>query len=199
MAAPLLAREPRVRTAQPGVRCKPVNPVSKKLVDFDVLALWQALDDRRQEREVSWRQVMEEINSASPEMPSIHPMSYSTVQNIRKRRAATCQHALALIRWLDCPPERFLTGQSVVQPKPLPIAPPDRRPRWDIRLLADALDSKRRERGLTWKNLAQQLDCNASQVSGLRNRRYGISIVLAMRITQWLRRPAADFIVAANW
>lgn len=38
------------------------------LRDFDVLALWQAVDDRRQDRGISWRQVMDEIGSAIGDM-----------------------------------------------------------------------------------------------------------------------------------
>lgn len=36
-------------------------------------------------------------------------------------------------------------------------------------------------------------------LTGLRTARFAISMRLAMRIAQWLERPAADFIYAARW
>jgi hypothetical protein len=33
----------------------------------------------------------------------------------------------------------------------------------------------------------------------VRNARFAISMTVAMRITQWLERPASDFIYAAGW
>jgi hypothetical protein len=37
-----------------------------------------------------------------------------------------------------------------------------------------------------------------AKLNCLRTARYAIQITLAMRITQWLQRPAADFIYAAQ-
>jgi DNA-binding XRE family transcriptional regulator len=106
---------------------------------------------------------------------------------------------LGMLRWLGRPPECFVPHETDLPKAPLPKAGPDRRLRWDIWAMAELLDAERRSRGLTWNQLAQELACSSNQISGLRRRRYGISIQLAMRIARWLRRPAADFIVAAEW
>jgi hypothetical protein len=39
----------------------------------------------------------------------------------------------------------------------------------------------------------------SNQLTGLRSVRFAISMRLAMRITQWLERPASDFVYAARW
>ena len=81
----------------------------------------------------------------------------------------------------------------------LPVVGHDKRLRWNLAALADALDARRRERGLTWKALAAELGCTKHQVSGLRTVRYASGMRLAMRIVQWLDQPAAAFIYAATW
>jgi hypothetical protein len=81
----------------------------------------------------------------------------------------------------------------------LPVAGRDERLRWDLGALAETLDARRRELGLTWKALATELGCTAHQVQGLRTVRYAIGMRLAMRMVQWLERPAAAFIYAASW
>jgi hypothetical protein len=129
-----------------------------------------------------------------------HPISPSTLTGMAKRAATSCQHALIALRWLGRTPESFLRGGagSLVS-APLPKAGPDRRLRWDLAGTYDALDARRRERGLTWPLLARRLRCSPSQLTGIRTARYAIEIKLAMRIVQWLERAAADFVRAAEW
>ena len=61
------------------------------------------------------------------------------------------------------------------------------------------MDTKRHQEGLTWQQLADLLGCTSSQLTGLRTARFATGMDLAMRIVQWLDRPAADFIYAAKW
>lgn len=173
--------------------------MTRQDTSFDVVALYNAVDAQREARGISWRQVMDEINHASPLLVDKHPFSLSTVKNIPKRRDVTCQHALALLRWLKRSPESFVPDGNNVRGVPLPETDPARRPRWDIHALGRALDAERRRRGLTWKELAEEIGCSISQINSLTKRRYGIPMQLAMRITRWLRCPAGDFIVAAEW
>jgi hypothetical protein len=72
-------------------------------------------------------------------------------------------------------------------------------PRWNLKELHAALDARRRERGLTWVQLAGVLRCTPSQLTGLRTARFATGMTIAMRSVQWLERPAADFIYAARW
>jgi hypothetical protein len=81
----------------------------------------------------------------------------------------------------------------------LTSAGPNRRLRWDLAALYDALDARRRERQLTWVVLARQLRCSVHQLTGIKTARFAIGMKLAMRIAQWLERPASAFIYVAAW
>ena len=169
---------------------------------FDAVAMYNAMDAQRTARGLTWRQVVDEIWEQSAVLNarrSDHPISPSTVMNIPKRRDTTCQHALFFLRWLDRSPESFVTGGSPHLDVPLPATATDQRPRWDLKALYEALDEERRVQNLTWPQMAVQIRCSPSQLSGLKTVRYAISMRLAMRITQWLGRPAADFVYPAEW
>jgi hypothetical protein len=55
------------------------------------------------------------------------------------------------------------------------------------------------DRGLIWLALAEILRCTPLQLTVLRTAKYATGMKLAMRIVQWLGRPAADFVYAAKW
>ena len=127
---------------------------------------------------------------------------------MRKRRAGSNDFdAIALYEAMDRQrinrgliPESFLSVVAAnVDGTALPSAGSNRRLRWDLRALYDALDSRRRERQLTWAELAGQLRCGANQLTGIKTVRFAIRMTLAMRIVQWLERPASAFIYVADW
>lgn len=104
-----------------------------------------------------------------------------------------------MLRWLGRAPEAFLTGPTVpVGDVRLPEPGPGSRLRFDLPGLHAALDQRRREHGLTWARLADELGCTSSRLTNLRGARQA-DMDLTMRITQWLGRPAADFVHAASW
>ena len=157
--------------------------------DFDIARLWEAMCTKRESKGLSEKQMMDEINLANNNRV---PMSLATVKNMVRRNNTTCQHALHMLRWLDKTPEGFLV--DVQANGSIPFSD-EGRLYWNIRTLAGAVNDEKEKQGLTWKQLAQELKCSQNQVSGLHKIRYGISIHLAMRITQWLKRPSTDFIV----
>lgn len=165
--------------------------MSKTLGTFDVSALYAAMDQARQERGLSWRKMADEMNTRA-NWPA-HPLSPSTIVNMGRTGVTSCQHALGYLHWLGRSPESFVSGFHG-DPR-LPELPSGR---WDIPLLAQALDTRRREKGMTWGEVAREIGCSAGQLSGLKRIRYGISIVLAMRIVAWLDRPSVDFIHPAT-
>ena len=173
------------------------------MFDFDGLALYEALDAQRQAQGLSWQGVANEIWSLSAELNDRrkdHPIAPSTIQNLGKRGATSCQHALFFLRWLGRSPESFLPGAPESAPEGyLPAVGADRRLRWNLKELHAALDAQRRDRGLTWVQLAGVLRCTPSQLTGLRTARFATGMTIAMRSVQWLERPAADFIYAARW
>jgi transcriptional regulator with XRE-family HTH domain len=79
----------------------------------------------------------------------------------------------------------------------LPDPGPDSRLRWDLAQVHAALNEERRRQGLTWAGLAEQIGCAPSRLTNLRTARMA-DMALTMRVTQWLRRPAAAFIHPAG-
>ncbi len=172
-------------------------------IDFDIAALFDALDSQRLSRALSWQGVAQELwnqSAALNAQRNDHPISASTLTGMAKRKDTTCQHALFMLRWLGRTPESFMPGSMAdANRTALPFVGPDQRLRWDLPKLYEALDSKRRERSFTSPQLAHELRCTPSQLCGIKRARFAIGMRLAMRIVTWLDRPARDFIYAANW
>jgi hypothetical protein len=171
--------------------------------DFDVAALYDALDGQRRARGLSWRQVADQISAQHARWlarrgDSAHPLSPSTLTGMRERRSITANHALGMLLWLGRTPESFVGGDDTRDDTMLPVVGPDRILRWDSVALHRELDAQRRERGLTWQRVASEVRCSPSQVTGLARLRYSPSIVPAMRMVRWLDRPAAEFTIAVD-
>jgi hypothetical protein len=170
--------------------------------DFDVQALFEALDTKRQAEGLTWRGVAEAIwdqSAALNDRRRDHPISPATLTGMPKRGATSCQHALFMLRWLARSPESFVAGVKPEGGTALPKVGSDRRLRWNLRQLYEALDARRRDQQLSWNELSRILSCTDNQLTGLRTARFATNIVLAMRIVQWLGRPATDFIYPSTW
>jgi hypothetical protein len=170
---------------------------------FDTAALYLALNDQRTRLGLSWQAVANQLWELSSELNDRrkdHPISPSTLTNMGKKPRTSCQHALFMLRWLGRTPESFLKGTTENDERfALPVAGRDRRLRWALKLLYASMDEKRRHDGLTWPALAAVLDCSPNQLTGLRTAKFATGMDLAMRIVQWLDRPAADFVYPATW
>jgi hypothetical protein len=175
----------------------------QEIRSFDTAALYAALDARRTELGLSWRQVANQLWEQSAELNDRrrdHPISPSTLTAMASKPRATCQHALFMLRWLDRTPESFLEGGVADEPRfALPRGGSDRRLRWNLKLLYQTMDEKRGAESMTWPEVAATLGCTPSQVTGLRTAKFATGIDLAMRIAQWTGRPAAYFVYAARW
>lgn len=106
-----------------------------------------------------------------------------------------------MLRWLGRTPESFLVGVDDGDDArfALPVAARDRRLRWSLKLLWATMDEKRRGDDLTWRQLADLLQCTSNQLTGLRTARFATGMRTAMNIVQWIGRPAADFVYPAKW
>jgi hypothetical protein len=171
---------------------------------FDALALYEALDAQRSARGMTWRHAADDIWNQSADLNRrrpAHPISPSTLTGIAKRGDTTCQHALFFLRWLGRTPESFIASPSYDPgvSAQLPSVGPDRTLRWNLAALYEALNAKRIEQALTWKELAPRLYASEHQLTGIRTARYAIGMKLAMRIVQWLEQPASAFIYPAEW
>ena len=175
--------------------------------EFDGNALYAALDARRQAEGLSWTAAAAAIWGLAATLNAArdarglanHPISPSSLTTLGARGNTSCQHALFFLRWLDRTPESFLDGAGPDDGVPLPACGPDRRPRWNLKSLHAGLNEVRADRGATWAQTARDLRCQPGQLTGLRTARFATGIGLAMRITQWVDRPAADFIYRARW
>lgn len=71
-------------------------------------------------------------------------------------------------------------------------------PVFDGAALMAELSARRVASGLEWPALATQPGCTPSRLTNLRTARLA-DMDLTMRPTQWLRRPAAEFVHPATW
>ncbi|MEP7088582.1 MAG: hypothetical protein ABI776_00635 [Nocardioidaceae bacterium] len=170
---------------------------------FDCEALFNALDAQRKGRGVGWYELADELwqqsSALNAERTGDHPLCGGAVQRLPVRGATSCQYALFMLRWLHRAPEEFLTGPvRDVGDVRLPETGTDSRLRWDLAQLHTVLNEQRQHCGLTWAVLAEELDCTPSRLTNLRIAR-SADMDLAMRLTQWLGRPAAAFIHPAQW
>ena len=172
------------------------------LPGFDMAAFYAALDSRRREARLDWYQLAAELWDQSADLNAEladHPLCGGAVSRMGSRGATSCQYALFMLRWMGRAPEEFLAGDPVdVGDVRLPDAGPDTRLRWNLAQVHAALNERRRQLGLTWADLAEQLDCTPARLTNLRTARFA-DMDLVMRITQWLGRPAADFVHPAAW
>ena len=170
---------------------------------FDAAALYLALDAHRTELGLTWKGVADQIWAMSSDLNELrtdHPISPSTLTGMAKKPRTSCQHALFMLRWLGRTPESFLRNSSADDVRfALPEAGPDRRLRWSLEALYTTMEEKRRQEGLTWPGLAGILGCSPNQLTSLRTAKFATGMDLAMRIVQWLGRPAADFVYLATW
>jgi hypothetical protein len=204
--APKSAEVRRVACVLVGARA---GGLGRKVADvqelsvFDCRALFAALDAQRQEHALGWYELADLLWEQSADLnarrPDDHPLCGGAVQRLSVRGATSCQYALFMLRWLDRAPEDFLSGSvRDVGDTSLPRTSAGHRLRWDLRELHTALNAQRQQKGLTWADLAAELDCTPTRLTNLRNARLA-DMTLAMRITQWLGRPAAAFIHPADW
>lgn len=179
-----------------------MTSVSTKLPTFDFSAFTAALDAQRRAQGLTWMQLADELWAQSEDLNARlgdHPLCGGAVSRLPTRGDTSCQYALFMLRWLDRAPEEFLTGPVAdIGDTRLPDSGPEARLRWDLPELYVALDRQRQGRGLTWAALAGELDCTPSRLTNLRTARQA-DLALVVRVTQWLRRPAADFIHPARW
>ena len=172
------------------------------LPHFDVDAFSAAFDARRRDLGLGWYELADQLWEQSADLNAQrmdHPLCGGAVSRMHARGATSCQYGLFMLRWLGRSPEDFLSGPIIdVGETRLPDAGPDRRLRWDLPELHAALNHRRTELRLTWAEVAREIDCTPGRLTNLRTARLA-DMDLAMRVTQWLRRPAADFIHPSGW
>jgi hypothetical protein len=160
---------------------------------FDLVAVYRALDEAREELGLSWSALTKRINAQFSGTGAI-PMATSTVRGLRTRRVVEGDGVLQMLVWLGRSPESFVPHHplAVAPEAMLPVVGPDRILRWDPPALHRAVDELRVERQLTWAQLASEVGCSVATLTGLA-RAQRVAFPGVMAIVGWVGRPAADF------
>src|SRR5262245_28098655 len=122
--------------------------------DFDLRALYEALDVRRRERDMSWLAVAREVGRFRT-----RGVAASTITGLRDKRVGEGDGILQMLLWLGRTPESFVPGRKDADSDHyrLPAVPSHQVLRWDTRALFLALDAQRLERQLTWAEVAREI------------------------------------------
>jgi uncharacterized protein YfiM (DUF2279 family) len=155
---------------------------------FDILALYEALDDRRRASNLSWAAVARSIGG----------ISASTLTGLRQRRVVEGDGVLQMLRWLNRAPESFLRRPRSTPTEHLPGVAPGEVLRFDARAIYAALDTRRAANQWTWSQLAAAIGgVSASMLTHL-DRGGRVSMPSIMRVVVWLGQPTASFTRASK-
>ena len=170
------------------------------MADFDLKALFEAIDERRVADGLTWAGVARALRRPDADPTVTRPIAVSTIQGLRTTHLAEGDGVLGMLRWLGRAPEDFVPGHPLAgSPETtLPTPGPGMLLRWDAPALHAALDSQRRHLDLTWTELAGEIGCGPGQLTGLAAAQR-VHFPLVMRHTAWLGRPAAHFTRQSAW
>src|SRR5262245_43837407 len=78
--------------------------------DFSLAALYEALDDVRNARGISWAAVTREINARFCDVPGHRAIAASTISGLRDKDMVEGDGVLQMLVWLRRSPESFVPG-----------------------------------------------------------------------------------------
>jgi hypothetical protein len=166
--------------------------------DFDLRALYEALDEQRRSRDLTWAALSAEV---SRHRTRLRPIAASTITSLKDKRVAEGDGVLQMLLWLERTPESFVRGIPDAGAPHFRLPPLTRGQilRWNTRALHVALDARRREQRLTWTEVAREVGgftpgMLAKLESGPR-----IGFPRVMRLVRWLGTPAVAFTRIAQW
>lgn len=160
--------------------------------DFDLRALYDALDEQRRRREMSWASVTREVNHFKT---AGHPIATSTITGLKNKAAAEGDGVLQMLLWLGRTPESFVPGMEEADAARFRLPEPGGGQvlRWDTKALYSAMNCRREAEETSWQQVAQQVGGFTPRM--LTNLAEGgrAGFPGVMRIVRWLRQPAATF------
>lgn len=162
--------------------------------DFDLQALYAALDERRRQLGLTWAGAMRQINAGGP-VAAARPVATSTITSVKTKQLAEADGVLQMIRWLGLAPENFIQDcpPHLLEAAALPAVAANEILRFDTRKLHEAIDAERKRRKITWQQVARETGVADSHARGL-SRGGRTAFPAVMRLTAWLDRPATDFV-----
>jgi outer membrane protease len=118
--------------------------------DFDLGALYEAIDEQRRSRKLSWAAATREINR---EKTGGRPIATSTIKALQTNTLGEGDGILHMLVWLQRTPESFVSGfpDADAERFHLRDVPIEQMLRWDTGALYSALDTKRQESEMSWR------------------------------------------------
>ena len=120
--------------------------------------------------------------------------------SLRRSRVAEADGVLQMLRSLGRAPESFVPDDRSAELMSANLPDADAREilRFDTRTLYEALDTRRVTLALTWQQMASMTGVPATQMRRLaKGSRTAFPDV--MRLTAWLKLPAAHFVRASSY
>ena len=166
--------------------------------DFDLRALYDALDGERRSREMTWAAVTREVNRF---VTVLRPIATSTITGLKHKPVGEGDAILQMLLWLRRTPESFVPGVPDAGAERFRLGELRKGQilRWDTRALHAALNAERQAKGLLWSEVARHVGgVTPNTLTNLaRGGRTGFPPV--MRMVRWLGQPAAAFTRVARW
>lgn len=158
--------------------------------DFDLTALSEALDIRRRELDLTWQEVALQATDR-PGRRSGRRIAASTFKGMSQRVSVRDTVVLQALRWLGRTPESFVPGLGDTPARRIPDDD-NGRPALDTRAIYLAVDDKRANLGLSWREVGDEVGLSPGSLTRLAGGT-GMGFPQVMRIFQWLERPVAEF------
>jgi hypothetical protein len=166
--------------------------------DSGLRALYEALDERRQSRGLTWAALTAEVNRHRTQL---RPIALSTITSLKDKRDAEGDAVLQMLLWLERTPESFMPDMvdRDAWRFQLPRLKTGQILRWNTAALHAALDAARREQRMTWTEVAEAV--SGFTPAMLTNLASGprIGFPRVMRLVRWLGQPAVSFTRVAQW
>lgn len=124
--------------------------------DFSLRALYDALDEQRRARSLTWAALADEVNHTRTRL---RPIAVSTIKGLKEKPRGEGDGILQMLLWLRRTPESFMRGIDDPQSECFcrPRLAVGQILRWDTRALHAALDARRRRESSTWAEVARQI------------------------------------------
>jgi hypothetical protein len=166
--------------------------------DFDLFALYEAIDKRRREREMNWTSVAKEVNRFRT---TRRPIAVSTITGLRTKSVGEGDGILQILLWLGRTPESFVSNITEADSERFQLSnlTTGQILRWDTRALFLALNAQRLQRQLTWSEVARELKGFTPGMLTNLSKGGRIGFPRVMRLVRWLGRPAVAFTRIADW
>jgi hypothetical protein len=165
--------------------------------DFNLRAVYEALDERRRDRQISWTVVASEVNRFRTRL---RPIAVSTITSLQTKPRGEGDGILQMLLWLGRTPESFVPGIADADAERfrLPTLTRGEILRWDTRALFLAVNAQRQERQLTWSQVAREVRFTPGMLANL-SKGPKVGFPRVMRLVRWLDRPAVAFTTIADW